>query len=143
MTFGEFIEETSKLENYYEKEYTLEQRKIMYEEVKNIQVEKYRADVRQLLRNNKFLPKLADVLAVNKEIHINSNNNFKNIECKKCKGTGYSFYTKIIKNGDKEIKYEYAYLCDCGNAKQYRGWEHNDNEHKTNYYIPYKNEIEI
>ena len=130
----EFIEETSRLENYYEKEYTTEQRRIMYEELKNIQIEKYRADIRQLLRTNKFLPKLADILAIDKETHIETKQENKITKCNKCKGTGYLLYTKIIKDGDKELKYQYAAICDCGNSKQYIGKEN---------YIPYASELGI
>ena len=62
MEINEFIKATSKLEQYFEKEYSNEQRQIMFEEVKNMSLEKYQEAVNNCIRNCKFLPKLADIL---------------------------------------------------------------------------------
>lgn len=62
MILSEFIEATSKLEMYYEKEYTDEQRKIMFEEVKDMPIKKYQELINNCIRSCKFLPKLSDIL---------------------------------------------------------------------------------
>lgn len=141
MTSGEFIEATGKLENYFAKEYTPEQSRIMYEELKDMNIQRYRQLVSALLRKSKFLPKIADFIEVNREEPYQSSNETKKIECKKCNSTGYLTYKRIIKNGDKTMEYEYAYLCDCGNAKQYKGWEIQDKEHRSPYYVQTRQEL--
>ena len=50
-------------------------------------------------------------------------------------------YKKIIKDGDRELTYDYAAICRCGNAKQYKGWEIQDTKHRSNYYTPYMDEL--
>lgn len=62
MILSEFVEATSRLETYYEKEYTDEQRKIMFEEVKNMPIKKYQESINRCIRTCKFLPKLADII---------------------------------------------------------------------------------
>ncbi len=62
MEINEFIETTSRLEQYFDKEYSNEQRQIMYEELKNMPVEKYKELVDECLKKCKYLPKLADIL---------------------------------------------------------------------------------
>ena len=42
MQINEFIEATSKLETYYGKEYSTEQRSIMYDELKDFDLNRYR-----------------------------------------------------------------------------------------------------
>ena len=141
MTSGEFIETTGRLEKYFAKEYTPEQSRIMYEELQDLKIERYRQLVSALIRKSKFLPKIADFIETNKEEPYQTSNESKKVDCKKCNGTGYLTYKRIIKNGDKELEYEYAYLCDCGNAKQYKGWEIQDKEHRSNYYVQTRQEL--
>lgn len=119
----EFIEATTRLEQYYEKTYTKEQLHIMYEELKNIAVDRYKKAIVQIIRNQKYLPKISDILEVSNEIP----KEVKEIEktnCEKCKGTGYVLYKKKVNNS----LYEYGALCDCGNAPEYNG---------KDYYIPH------
>ena len=118
MTLGEFIEANNRLESYYEKEYTTEQRQIMYEELKNLSVERYKKVIAQCIRTCKFMPKIADIVKANMEIVENRNieetrNRF---ECDKCNGTGYVAFTKIIQDGNKVIPYVYSARCVCENA---------------------------
>ena len=63
------------------------------------------------------------------------------IDCQICGGTGYMIYKKKIKDGDRELIYDYATICRCGNAKQYKGWEIQDTKHRSNYYTPYIDEL--
>ena len=62
MKVNEFIMATSKLEKYFEKEYTNEQRQIMYEELKEMSLEKYQESIKDCIKTCKFLPKLAEIL---------------------------------------------------------------------------------
>ena len=59
MQINEFIEASNRMERYYDKEYTSEQRQIMYEELKDWNINRYRKAVSIAIRNCKFLPKLA------------------------------------------------------------------------------------
>lgn len=68
MQISEFIEATSRIESYYGKEYTTEQRRIMYEELKTINIERYRQLISSIIRKSKYLPKVADFIEVDKEV---------------------------------------------------------------------------
>lgn len=120
MTQSEFIEATTRVENYFGKEYTSEQRKIMYENLKDWNKEKYVKAINYCIRNNKYLPKIADL--TNKDIYTTTVQNKEKIEfvkCDKC-NEGFVRYFKCIKNGDKILKYEYIALCTCENGKKQR-----------------------
>ena len=62
MEINEFIEVTNRIEQYFDKEYSNEQRQIMYEELKNMSKEKYKIAVNECIKKCKYLPKLADIL---------------------------------------------------------------------------------
>ena len=47
MEIPEFIDETSKIEEYYEKELTKVQRDVWYQELKKITVDRYRRIIKQ------------------------------------------------------------------------------------------------
>lgn len=144
MEISEFVEATTRLENYYGKEYTTEQRKIMHEELKNLSIERYKQLISAVIRKSKFLPKIADFIEANIEEPYTSNKEeHQKVDCKKCNGTGYLVYTKIIKDGDTERKYNHACICTCGNAKQYKGWEITDKKHRSDFYTPMAEEIGI
>ena len=141
MQISEFIEASTRLEKYYDKEYSTEQRQIMYEELRGMSVDRYKQLISALIRKNKFLPKIADFIETNREEACMATNETEKIDCKKCNSTGYLIYRKKVKDGSKELEYEYAYLCECKNAKQYKGWETEDKRYRSNYYIPTKQEI--
>lgn len=143
MTESEFITETSRIEQYYDKDYTDEQRRIMYEELREFSIERYRQLTKAVIRKSKYLPKIADFEEANlKEPYINQNDD-KKIECKKCNSTGYVIYSKIIKDGDKKIINKYGALCNCGNAKKYEGWNIPDKRFKSEYYTPLAKELNL
>ena len=52
MTNAEFIQATTRLENYYGKEYTTEQLKIMFDFLRGWTVEKYMKAINFCLKNN-------------------------------------------------------------------------------------------
>jgi len=141
MTNGEFIEATSRLEKYYEKEFSIEQQRIMFEELREVSVEKYKKAITYCIRNNKFIPKVSDILNAINEVKTIVAKETTRIECKKCKGVGYVPYYKKIDNGGKEIIYQFFAVCDCGNEKRYDGTTISDIEHKSKFYVPLMNEI--
>lgn len=129
MDRNEFIEATNRLEHYYEKQYSTEQLKIMFEELKDIDANRYKLIVTRLIRTSKFLPKIADIVEMNNELPRTKKEKTKEaVNCERCGGTGYLLYKKKV----QDSIYEYACLCPCGNGEPYRGKE---------YYIPHAEEI--
>ena len=141
MQSGEFIEATSRLEQYYGKEYTNEQRQIMYDEIKSLTIERYRQLISMLIRKSKFLPKVADFTEVDIETPYTKQDEIQKTECKKCNSTGYLIYQKVIRDGNRKLEYQYACLCNCGNAKRYEGWNVSDKRYKSEFYTPLAQEI--
>ena len=68
MEIVEFIEETGRIEKYFEKELDKSQRDIWYQELKNLQIERYRQIINQVFRKCKFMPKLADIISIHEEL---------------------------------------------------------------------------
>lgn len=141
MQSGEFVEATTRLEQYYGKEYTNEQRQIMFDELQNLPIERYKQLISMLIKKSKFLPKIADFTEVDIETPYTIQDKIQKTECKKCNSTGYLIYTKVIKDGNRELKNQYACLCNCGNAKKYEGWNVSDKRYKSEFYTPFVQEI--
>ncbi len=119
MQINEFIEATGKLEIYYGKELTTEQMQIMFEELNNLSIERYKKLISKCLKTCKYMPKIADIYAANIELigETEDKNERITTACKKCDGTGYVVYTSFINNGNTRIPYTYAAKCDCENSK--------------------------
>ena len=121
MEIKEFLNSLQKMEKYYDKEYTDEQRKIMYERLKETSLKDFNRAINNVLESSKYLPKIADIKSalaipnnqVNKKIEIEFT------KCNKCKD-GIIFYYKDIKDGNESIKYQYCALCDCENGRKQR-----------------------
>lgn len=144
MTQSEFVEATSRLETYYGKDYTTGQFQEMFKELKDMNVERYRQLISAVMRKSKFLPKIADFVEANIEVPFSiQKNDLQKVECKKCNSTGYLIYTKVIKDGDREFKNQYASVCDCGNARKYEGWKITNKKYRSNYYTPLTQELGI
>ena len=96
MISGEFIEATSRLEKYFEKSYTTEQLQIMYEELKNLSIDRYKQIIAKCIRDKKFLPKIADILEINNELMIiKTREEVEETEkCSKCNSKGFILYQK-------------------------------------------------
>lgn len=140
MKIEEFFEVVQEMENFYGKEMTTEQKKIWYENLKNIGATRFRYIIANLYKTSKFLPKLADVFEINISIGRTEEKKEerKNGEkCKKCNNTGYIFYKQII----NEYTYEFVAVCSCGRKRQYKGWEVNDERKKSKYFIPLAVEV--
>jgi len=118
MELSEFIEATNRAEKYYEKEYSTEQQKIMFEEVKKMPLEKYQKAIGICIRSCKYLPKLVEILnAANSIIDMNNNNKKIQVPCSICRGSGIVRYYKILQENGYE--YEYACKCTCKNGENY------------------------
>ena len=121
MTNAEFIQATSRLENYFDKEYKTEQLKEMYNMLKEWSIEKYIKAVNYCIRNCKSLPKLADLTSADiSTVKTQSNKDIDFVKCNKCNGEGFIKYFKTKKDGDRTLKYEYIALCTCQNAEMQR-----------------------
>ena len=111
MQVGEFIEATSRLEKYYEKEYTSAQRRIMFQELENMKIDRYKRIIVKIIRENKYFPKIADILEKDKEIGYEKIEE-EIVECKICKGVGLLTYKKEFEG----LMYTYACRCSCQNG---------------------------
>lgn len=134
MEISEFIKATEKLEKYYDKEYTEEQRKIMYDRLKTLSVKEYNRAINIALDKSKYLPKIADIKSAMAEPN-NPVTNSPTIEFVKCDNCDIGFvqYYKDIKDGDKVLKYSYVALCNCENGKKQK--------EINGYNLPFINEI--
>ena len=141
MTISEFIDATSRLENYYGKEYKKEVLKIMHEELEHLSLERYKFLISKAIRKCKYLPKVCDFVELEIENpDVTAIEEKERVDCKKCNSTGIIVYAKKIQNGNKALKTQYAAICDCGNHKQYKGWEHSLN---SEYYTPMAKELNL
>lgn len=113
MLINEFIEATSRLENYYGKEYQTIQRQIMFEELKDLKIERYKKLCSAIMRKSKYLPKIADFIEANNEVPFETKTNSEQVECNVCNGSGYVFYKKVI----EDFVYDYVCRCTCSNAQ--------------------------
>lgn len=119
MTKKEFGETIKILENTFDKEYTTEQLDIMFNELKKLNTQRFKLVCSKLIKTNKFLPKLADIIDADREIPRKQEEKpYKN--CEICGGTGYITYTKKIENNE----YMYGARCICGNMPSYKGKEY-------------------
>lgn len=140
MKIEEFYETVSEMENFYGKEMTTEQKKIWYENLKNIGSTRFRYIISNLYKTSKFLPKLADIFETNIALGKVENKKEENTtgeKCKKCNNTGYIIY-KQVKN---DYTYEFVAICSCGIKRQYKGWEIADERRKSKYFIPLASEL--
>lgn len=119
MTNEEFIQATSRLEGYFDKEYKTEQLKEMYNMLKDWNIEKYTKAVNYCICNCKYLPKIADITSADiSTVNTQSNKKIEFVKCNKCNGEGFIKYFKQKKDGERTLKYEYIALCTCENAKK-------------------------
>lgn len=121
MNNSEFINATSRLEKYYDKEYSSDQLKIMYDFLKEWDLSRYIQAINACLKQSKYLPKLADIMNANVDkMSYTEKKKIDFVECDKCNGEGFIKYFKLLPNGDKKIQYEYIALCTCENAQKQR-----------------------
>lgn len=110
MTINEFINETSTLENFFEKPLNEEQQKIWFEKFKSFKVEDYRQIVLKAKTTFKYMPKLSEMLDIPLQREPETTHEYEYKKCSHCLGSG------LIKYIDKD-KYEHFALCSCENVK--------------------------
>ena len=142
MKIDEFMDTIKQMENFYGKEMTDEQKRIWFESLKVMNIERFRYIVINLYKTSKFIPKLSDIFELNmaigsieKKVEINKKN------CNICNNTGYLIYKQIVKNGNKDIVYDYGAICNCNRKNQYKGWEISDKRYRSSYYTPLATEL--
>lgn len=144
MKLEEFDEEVSKLERFYQKEVTEEQRRIWFAELRNLDISRFKYIISQVYRISKFLPKLADILEINANLSYSQVKQEENKnKCKKCNGTGYITYKKTTKNGANDMLYEFGAICSCRTKPRYEGWKITDERYRSNFYTPFAEEVGI
>ena len=117
MTGSEFVNATSRLEQYFGKEYTELQRRIMFETLKEWTIEKYRRAVKHCIGSCKCLPKIVDLKAINFVQEPNSAK-LEDVEFVECKFCNKGFVPYYKKYGD--ISYQFFALCSCENGQKQR-----------------------
>ncbi len=121
MTNTEFVQATSRIEKYFDKEYKQEQLKEMYYMLKDWSIEKYIKAVTYCIRNCKYLPKLADLTNADvTSVKTQSSKDIDYVKCNKCNGEGFIRYFRQKNDGNRVLKYEYIALCICQNAEKQR-----------------------
>ena len=110
MTINEFINETSTLENFFEKPLNEEQQKIWFENFKHFKIEDYRQMVLKAKTTCKYMPKLSEMLEFQIDRPEVTTHELKYDKCTKCLGSG------LIKYYDND-KNEHFALCSCENIK--------------------------
>lgn len=144
MKINEFLDEVAQIERFYQKEITEEQKQIWFKELRNLDIARFKYIVAQVYRTSKFLPKLADILEINSNLgYSQSQKESKQNKCKKCKGTGYLIYKKLIDNGKEKLQNEYGAICTCRQKQKYEGWKVTEERYRTNFYTPYVEEVGI
>ena len=143
MQISEFIEATARIEDYFGKEYTNKQREIMFDELSYLEINRYRKLVSAVLKKCKYLPRISDFVEADREEAYVSDQKQEQekVDCSICGGSGYVIYKKKVQDGNRELIYDYAAICRCGNAKQYIGWQIQDTKHRSNYYTPFIDEL--
>lgn len=144
MKINEFLDEVAQIERFYQKEITDEQKQIWFKELRNLDIARFKYIVAQVYRTSKFMPKLADILEINSNLgYSQAKKEVDHKKCKKCKGTGYLIYKKLINNGTEKLENEYGAICICRQKQKYEGWKITDERYRTNFYTPYAEEVGI
>ena len=128
----EFMDYIKQIENVYGQEMSEIEIEIWYNNLKFMSLERFNYILAEIYKTNKFMPKLADILQMHKQIPYTENKEEIKQKCDKCNGTGYIFYTKIIEGKP----YQYAAVCDCGRQKRYDGRKVEDVKNRSDYHIP-------
>ena len=116
MTIAEFIEVSNELTKFYGKdEISSFESKIWYEELQRLSKERFRQLVSECFRNNKFMPRLADMIEYNKTVQRFEKQDIERQEdCAICKNSGFVSYTKLDK--EEGVEYFYVAKCKCRNG---------------------------
>lgn len=113
---AEFFDVTEMMCEFYGKDINLYERNIWFEELGDLRVEMYEQIVRECFRIEKFMPKLADVLRIKKELPNKRESDGMCVECEKCGSMGVITYHK--RDCDSGIDYLYGARCVCANGER-------------------------
>lgn len=141
MTKQEFMQYMQQVGNVYNNsKINDEQIEVWFENLKFMSVERFNYILSEIYKTSKFMPTLADILQLHRQIPYTAKKEevqVKSGKCNKCGNTGYVLYKKLIDNKP----YTYSAVCDCGRANRYDGKEIADPKNKSEYYIPTITEI--
>ena len=136
MQIAEFIQETSKIEKFYNKQIEQYEKDIWYQQLKAMPIKRYEQVIKKAFSECKFIPKLADIVAINRELPYSTDNRVvkEKVICNKCNGDGVIKYFKEVDGH----AYEYFARCVCqnGNDFNYDGTKISDEKHRSKFYIP-------
>jgi len=139
MNKKEFIGYIEQIQNLYHKQLTQIEVEIWYDNLKFLTIERFNYILSEIYKTNKYMPTLADILQMHRQIPYTIKDEEENIKtfCNKCNNLGYVIFIKKISG----INYKYAAVCDCGRRKKFVGSECNEPKNKSRYYIPTIQEI--
>ena len=136
MLINEFMQETDKLEKFYNKEMDQYEKNVWFQELKYLPLKRYEQLVKKAFTECKFMPKLADIIEINKNLPYNVVNKItqEKVECNKCNGLGVIRYYKVI----EDKPYEYFARCTCKNGEEFKydGTKISDVKHRSKFFIP-------
>lgn len=135
MELKEFSMYVSELQNFYNQELSEKEQEVWYSSLKFMTIERFNYILGEIYKTKKFMPRLSEILEIHNGIPYTGTKPIRT--CKKCNGTGYVPYTKIIDGR----KYQYFAVCDCGIQKRYDGRNCEDLRNRSEYYIPTLSEL--
>lgn len=136
MEINDFLKGIEKLEKYYDKEYTEEQNKIMYDSLKKLSAKDFNRAVNVVMEKSRYLPKIVDFRTALAEPvnNVEEKPKIDFVKCSNCNGEGFVQYYRVKDNGGEKIRYGYVALCTCENGKKQR--------EINGFMYPFINEIE-
>lgn len=117
MTNQEFSNEIQKMERFYDKSLTSEQKTIWYESLKDIGLTRFKYLIGEIYRTSKFFPSLSDFISLDRETGYLPPKEVLNtkVDCEICEGRGFILYYR----NKNDYKYTFVAKCNCQNAINY------------------------
>lgn len=131
MTTLEFKEKIGEVERFYSKEYVNEQKNELYKYFKEHTLKQFGYIISKVYQKCKFLPSIAEIIEIEKEIPFSKIRRVEKTDCKNCGGKGYVFYYKTI----KDVEYQFIAYCNCIDEYKYSGKEMKDPRNKQPYHV--------
>jgi len=116
MNIHEFNFIVNEMEKYYCKKLEDEQSKIYFKQLSFLSVERFKQIVDEIYKNNKFMPKVADIIDIDKKLSKPEMTILK-VDCKECNGSGIVMYSQ--KDEESDYMYEYGARCACRNNRNW------------------------
>jgi len=122
MTREEFVNETQRLQDLFNRKLNDTQLGFWYDELKGFDLVKYVRAIGDYARENKSMPALSDILSrirnPKRRLVDLSELSFEKVPCKVCNSSGLVKYFQT----DSGVSYEYICKCFCDNSKRYAGY---------------------